>query len=86
MTDNEQDTPEVVAPPPLIYLGPLVLGLSLNGRFPVPFLPRELVRVLECSARGDRARGAPPGTQVRRRAPALQSAGTTLDLNRTGWR
>ncbi len=46
MTDNERDTPGVVAPPPLIYLGPLVLGLLLNGRFPVPFLPRGLARVL----------------------------------------
>ncbi len=46
MTDNERDIPGVVAPPPLIYLGPLVLGLLLNGRFPVPFLPRGLARVL----------------------------------------
>ncbi len=42
MIDNERDTPGVVAPPPLIYLGPLVLGLLLNGRFPLPFLPRGL--------------------------------------------
>ncbi len=45
MTD-ERDNPGVVAPPPLIYLGPLVLGLLLNGRFPMPFLPREYRRVL----------------------------------------
>ena len=46
MTDDERDNPGVVAPPPLIYLGPLVLGLLLNGRFPVPFLPRGMRRVL----------------------------------------
>jgi protein-S-isoprenylcysteine O-methyltransferase Ste14 len=46
VTDDERDKPGVVAPPPLIYLGPLVLGLLLNGRFPVSFLPRGMRRVL----------------------------------------
>ena len=46
MTDDERDKPGVVAPPPLIYLGPLVLGLLLNRRFPVPFLPRGMKRLL----------------------------------------
>ena len=46
MTDDERDKPGVVAPPPLIYAGPLVLGLLLNGRFPVPFLPHGMRRVL----------------------------------------
>jgi protein-S-isoprenylcysteine O-methyltransferase Ste14 len=46
VTDDERDKPGVVAPPPLIYLGPLVLGLLLNGRFPVPFLPRGMMRIL----------------------------------------
>ena len=46
MTDDERDKPGVVAPPPLIYLGPLVLGFLLNRRFPVPFLPRGMRRVL----------------------------------------
>ena len=44
MTDNERDSPGVVAPPPLIYLGPLVLGLLLKARLPVPFLPRKMTR------------------------------------------
>ena len=43
MTD-ERDNAGVVAPPPLIYLGPLVLGLLLNRRFPVPFLPPRIAR------------------------------------------
>ena len=46
MTDNERDSPGVVAPPPLIYPGPLVLGLLLNERLPVPFLPRKMTRGL----------------------------------------
>ncbi|MCA1688169.1 MAG: isoprenylcysteine carboxylmethyltransferase family protein [Actinobacteria bacterium] len=46
MTDDERDNAGVVAPPPLIYLGPLVLGLLLNRKFPVPFLPRSAARAL----------------------------------------
>ena len=46
MSSNEQDKAGVVAPPPLIYLGALVLGLLLNRRFPVPFLPRTIARSL----------------------------------------
>jgi protein-S-isoprenylcysteine O-methyltransferase Ste14 len=43
---DERDNAGVIAPPPLIYLGPLVLGLLLKRRFPVPFLPRGAARVL----------------------------------------
>src|SRR3954454_21868671 len=46
MTQDEQDNAGVVAPPPLIYLGSLIVGLLLNRRFPVPFLPRRIGRVL----------------------------------------
>ena len=46
MTDDERNNAGVVAPPPLIYLGPLVLGLLLNRRVPVLFLPRRVARVL----------------------------------------
>ncbi|MDQ3910644.1 MAG: isoprenylcysteine carboxylmethyltransferase family protein [Actinomycetota bacterium] len=45
MTD-EQDNAGVVAPPPLIYAGPLLLGLLLNRKFEVPFLPRGVARIL----------------------------------------
>jgi protein-S-isoprenylcysteine O-methyltransferase Ste14 len=34
----------IVVPPPLIYLGPLVLGLLLGRAIPLPFLPRGLSR------------------------------------------
>jgi protein-S-isoprenylcysteine O-methyltransferase Ste14 len=43
---DERDNAGVIAPPPLIYLGPLVLGLLLKRRFPIPFLPRGAARVL----------------------------------------
>jgi hypothetical protein len=39
MPSDEQDKAGVVAPPPLIYLGALVVGLLLNRRFPIAFLP-----------------------------------------------
>ncbi len=45
MTD-ERDNAGVVAPPPLIYIGPLLLGLLLKRKFPVPFLPRSAARIL----------------------------------------
>lgn len=40
------DNPGVVAPPPLIYAGTLVLALLANRRLRIPFLPRGLVRTL----------------------------------------
>jgi protein-S-isoprenylcysteine O-methyltransferase Ste14 len=43
---DERDNPGVIAPPPLIYLVPLVLGLLLKRKFPIPFLPRGAERVL----------------------------------------
>ena len=46
MTDDERDNAGVVAPPPLIYVGSLVLGLLLNRRFPLTFLPRTIARSL----------------------------------------
>ena len=46
MPSDEQDKAGVVAPPPLIYLGSLVLGMLLNRRFPITFLPRRIARSL----------------------------------------
>jgi protein-S-isoprenylcysteine O-methyltransferase Ste14 len=34
--------PEVIGPPPLLYLGPLLAGLGLDRLFPLPRLPRPL--------------------------------------------
>ena len=46
MTNDERDNPSIFVPPPLIYLGPLVLGLLLNRKLPAPFLPRGVARPL----------------------------------------
>jgi len=45
MTD-ERDNPGISVPPPLIYVVPLVLGLMLDGRRHLPFLPRGVARGL----------------------------------------
>jgi protein-S-isoprenylcysteine O-methyltransferase Ste14 len=45
MTD-ERDNPGISVPPPLIYVVPLVLGLMLDRRWQVPFLPRGVARGL----------------------------------------
>ena len=46
MPNDERDNAGVVAPPPLIYAGPLLLGLLLNRKLGVPFLPRGAARIL----------------------------------------
>ena len=46
MPSDEQDKAGVVAPPPLIYLGTLVVGLLLGRRLPIGFLPRGIARLL----------------------------------------
>jgi protein-S-isoprenylcysteine O-methyltransferase Ste14 len=46
MPGEEHDKAGVVAPPPLIYVGTLVLGLLLSRRLPIAFLPRTLARCL----------------------------------------
>ncbi len=46
MSNGERDNAGVVVPPPLIYLGPLILGLLLNRKFPVPFLPYRVACIL----------------------------------------
>jgi protein-S-isoprenylcysteine O-methyltransferase Ste14 len=40
------DNPGVIAPPPLLYAGALVLGLVAKRSLPVPFLPLGLSRTL----------------------------------------
>lgn len=39
MADSNQDNARVVAPPPLLYLGPLLLGLFLQRLYCLPVLP-----------------------------------------------
>jgi protein-S-isoprenylcysteine O-methyltransferase Ste14 len=45
-TPGNADNPGVIAPPPLIYAGALVIGLLANRMYPVPFIPRGLSQVL----------------------------------------
>jgi hypothetical protein len=46
MANDERDNPGIKIPPPLIYLLPLVLGLVLDRKAHVPFLPRKLRRII----------------------------------------
>lgn len=46
MANDEQDNPGIRVPPPLIYLLPLILGLLLDRRSHVPFLPRRVGRII----------------------------------------
>jgi protein-S-isoprenylcysteine O-methyltransferase Ste14 len=43
---DERDNPGIRVPPPLIYVGPLILGLMLDRRRHVPFLPCGVARGL----------------------------------------
>lgn len=43
---NDQDNPGIKIPPPLIYLLPLLVGLILDRKAHVPFLPRRAARSL----------------------------------------
>ena len=49
---DSQDNPGIRVPPPLIYLLPLILGLLLDRRAHVPFLPRSVARGLGWSLLG----------------------------------
>ena len=46
MPEDEPDAMGLGVPPPVVYLGPLLLGLLLGRRFPLPFLPRRSRRIL----------------------------------------
>ena len=46
MSNDERDKPGIRVPPPPIYLLALLLGLLLDRRMHVPFLPREVARLL----------------------------------------
>jgi hypothetical protein len=46
MREDEPDAMGLGVPPPVIFLGPLILGLLLNRKIPAPFLPRGLTRIV----------------------------------------
>jgi hypothetical protein len=46
MPEDESDAMCIGVPPPVVFFGPLILGLLLNRKIPVTFLPRGLTRIL----------------------------------------
>jgi hypothetical protein len=46
MSEGETDNPGIKVPPPLIYLLPLLLGLILDRKAHLPFLPSGVARVI----------------------------------------
>jgi len=46
LSEDERDNPGIKVPPPLIYLLPLLLGLILDRKAHLPFLPSGVVRIL----------------------------------------
>jgi protein-S-isoprenylcysteine O-methyltransferase Ste14 len=46
MAENERDNAGVIAPPPLIYLGTLIVGLLLQRIFPLKFLRNGLAQIV----------------------------------------
>jgi protein-S-isoprenylcysteine O-methyltransferase Ste14 len=52
MSNDEQANPGIKVPPPLFYLLPLSLGLVLDRRAHIPFLPRGVRRIIGWSLVG----------------------------------
>ena len=46
MPNDERDNPGIKVPPPLIYLLPLLLGLILDRKAHLAFLPSGVVRII----------------------------------------
>ena len=79
---DEQDSPGIRVPPPLIYLLPLVSGLLLDRRLHIPFLPRRRVaRILGWQLVGSGVALSGPyqgGPSERCGPPRLQRVPTSL--------
>ena len=73
---DEQDNPGGWLPPPLTYLLTLLLGLVLDRRFHVPFLPHGVARVLGWPLVGG---GMALATWFIR---TMRGADTTLEVNK----
>src|SRR5215211_2799731 len=73
---DEQDNPGGRVPPPLTYLLTLLLGLVLDRRLHVPFLPHGVARVLGWPLVGG---GMALATWFIR---TMRAADTTLDVNK----
>ena len=75
-TTDDQDNPGGRVPPPLTYLLTLLLGLVLDRRFHVPFLPHGVARVLGWPLVGG---GMTLATWFVR---TMRGADTTLDVDK----
>ena len=73
---DEQDNPGIWIPPPLTYLLTLLLGLVLDRRLHLPFLPNRVARVLGWPLVGG---GVALATWFIR---TMRAADTTLDVNK----
>lgn len=77
MADDERGRARGIAvPPPLIYLGPLAVGLMMDKAMPLPFLTRGLSRALGWPMLGG---GALLAYWF---GSTLRSAGTTIRIDR----
>src|SRR3712207_7702939 len=76
MPSDERDKPGIRVPPPLIYLLALLLGLLLDRRMHVPFLPREVARLLGWPLVGGGM------TLAAWFARTMRSADTTMHINK----
>ena len=68
MRNDFQDNPGVIAPPPLIYAGVLVVGLLLRLIFPTIFIPRPLALIIGAGCTGISCILAPAAFLQMRRA------------------
>jgi protein-S-isoprenylcysteine O-methyltransferase Ste14 len=76
MPNDEGDKPGIRVPPPPIYLLALLLGLLLDGRMHVPFLPRRVARLLGWPLVGGAI------TLAAWFARTMRTADTTMHLNK----
>lgn len=71
--DELPDNPGIIAPPPLIYAGPLAVGLLFNLKFPMRFLPRKVARILGLTLIGTSV------FIISQAFPKMRRAGTNVD-------
>ena len=72
----KSDNPGVIAPPPLIYLAALALGLGLHAALPAPILPGTVARILGALLIGSALAVAVPAFR------AMARAGTSVRPHR----
>jgi protein-S-isoprenylcysteine O-methyltransferase Ste14 len=85
MSAAPHDHADVVAPPPVIYAGALVVGLLLQRAFPLPFLPRPVARIIGACLIGlNFLVGVPAIVTMRRARTSLNPAEPTTVLVTSG--